>query len=141
MRYGFKRTFLEGLEVNKTEFRELLIKGEDSIASGCISGMSTFSRHIIQTFPVSKWRKQRLDNWKILYEVFHESQWAKLLTPSSNEAIPFSCIIIFHSQAHCERVRLDLIKRRVYPAVLWPTQGALLSGTPKSRTAFTLIIL
>ena len=133
-----KKLYLEGYPVEHETFEKLFASGEDDIASGTISGMSEWSKALLDSFPLLQWREQRRENHLTLSEALSSISWVRVLQRQSfTDACPFSGILLFDSHERREWIRERLIKARVYPAVLWTLDKPCLLGIPDEALVFS----
>jgi dTDP-4-amino-4,6-dideoxygalactose transaminase len=128
-----KRLYLEGRDVEKSAFRALSTAGESVIAAGAISAMTPWSMEMIRGFGVTAWRQTRRRNFNTLSGALSGVSWLTVLTPSRDDACPFSVVIVTDSPQRRNRLRERLIEARVYPATLWPLEEAVLEVPHEHR--------
>ncbi len=115
-----KRMYLDGHPIEKAEFRALAIAGEaeiDRVAgfggpSGP-QGISRLSAALIPCMPLVARRAARERNLAALAE-------ALVGAPGIELFLGGFAILVCDTAARRERLRLGLIERRIFPAVLWP---------------------
>lgn len=115
---SLKSSYLEGKDIDKSIFREILISTEDKIGNLEMSGMSIKSMDMLHGFNIKEWYSYKKQNW----EFIRNSQ----LFPIDISAVenhpkntPFSIVLKFVSKEHRESSRKRLIDLSVYPAILW----------------------
>lgn len=123
-----KKYYLEDLPVQKQVFRDLFIRGEESIASGEISAMSPWSKELLKTFPIDNWRKTRIRNYLRLVDIVKSCESLKVPVANPGEKCPLSVPLLFDTSARRDYVRERLIEHSVYPAILWELDNALVEG-------------
>jgi hypothetical protein len=106
-----KATYLDGGDVDKQAYLDLAAGAEfDGVRPGSISA---YSRAALNTFPVHRWRAQRMANLAAFAEVGVER------LPST-----FGVVLRYPDREAREAARRALIAQRIYPAVLWDLTGA-----------------
>lgn len=126
-----KKRYLEGDDISKPDFLELYRSGEEQIASNDASGISVWSRNLLNTFPIQQWRQKRLDNYRVFARALENQPFVRLLMPESEDSsCPFSCLMLFDSPDTRDFVRMRLLERDVYPSVLWPLHEPAIQGIP-----------
>jgi hypothetical protein len=139
---ALKALYLEGAFDDKELFRRLATSGEDRIAEGDLSGMTTWTRALLLTFPVRPWRGRRRENHRVLSSALSGIPWVKVLQPmSEGDECPFSGILLFDSVERRDHVRERLMASRVYPAILWPLESPVLPGVPPEDVDFSCRML
>jgi hypothetical protein len=113
-----KRAYLEGLSVEKDAFRARARSGEQAMGAGEISGMAASSRARLSTLPSGRWRARRAANLAAFRAALGKLPGARLLDA------PFAATLLFDKPAVRDSVSQALRAHRVYPAVLWPLEGA-----------------
>jgi len=127
-----KSLYVNGHDVGKDVFRNLLTAGELGIASGPISGMSEWARNMLHTFPISLWREKRRNNHRVICNELSHLPWLSILGEDDTEgSCPFSAVLIFDTTARRDFVYKALIQSRIYTAILWPLERPAIDGTPE----------
>jgi hypothetical protein len=121
---AWKRQYLEGLPVDKQQYRRRAEASEAAVGEGEISGITPLSRERLPALPARAWRERRARNLAVFRSALGEVPGVSLL-----EA-PFAATLLFDSPARREHVRAVLVAARVYPAVLWPLQSYPYPGVP-----------
>jgi hypothetical protein len=121
-----KRLCVHGHAIDKAVFRELATAGEEAIASGEVSGISPWSRETVRAFGVGAWRQSRRRNFETLTRALSDVPWLNILEPASDDACPFSTVVVVDTPARRDRLRQHLIDNRIYPATLWPLEETVL---------------
>ena len=120
-----KAIYLNGGPVEKDEFRKHLVAGEQALAEGEISGMPAHTMTLLNEFPALEWRECRRRNFETFASKFANDD-VRVLRPDPG-ATPLSIVLMTSNHALRHALRLELISRRVYPAILWqleePTLG------------------
>ncbi len=125
-----KSLYLKGCDIEKECFRKQAIKGENQISSGEISGMTEASKIMIDCFPLLRWRKKRQQNFRFLVKKIKDISWCCVPKLTNNSNCPFSVVLLVDTAKRRENLLLALVKRNIYPAVLWSLE--------KSVTKFTI---
>ena len=136
-----KALYLKGHAVEKELYRELQIAGEQGIASGPVSGMLDTTVALLSIFPVNAWRVARQVNHRQLIEKLFGIPWVRVLKPRVDDACPFTAILVFDCQKRRDHVRRRLIENRIYPAILWPLEEAVLPGIPSAHVDLSRRVL
>jgi hypothetical protein len=113
-----KSEYLGGADVGKDTYLRLFASMEQEFGHCEPARISAFSRDLIRSFPVHKWRRQRLRNIDCLTEALGASSRLAVL-PST-----FGVIALFESRHQRDEARLWLLRARIYPAILWPMESA-----------------
>lgn len=122
-----KKYYLAGMPIQKNEFRNLAISGENDIGLQDVSSITPWSKEILQTFPIAGWRRKRRKNFHAFVDKAREYEWVNI--PDSKEVFcPFSIPLIFDSQGRRDYVREKLIEHSVYPAILWDLSKTVVDG-------------
>jgi hypothetical protein len=128
-----KAMYLDGLPIEKAEYRALAQRGERDLAVPRPSSISPVARAILHSFPVDSWRRARATNHAVLTSMIAGVAWARVVSPVLDDAVPFSCILVVDSARLRERVRRRLGEANVYPAVLWPLEQTVLPVGDEAR--------
>ncbi|MEQ9324684.1 MAG: hypothetical protein RIF41_36300, partial [Polyangiaceae bacterium] len=123
-----KALYLAGAAVDKPSFRAEAVGGERVIASGDISGITSWSEQLLASFPVTDWWSQRKRNHACLAQIVEGLPGVELLFPTLEESCPFSAYLVFDSPARRGRARSALCEQSVYPAVLWTLEEPVVAG-------------
>lgn len=128
-----KAMYLDGHQVDKSAYRALALQGEDGLCVPGVSAISDVAGALLGSFRVDVWRQARAANHAQLVSLLAQLEWARVVRPAHNTCVPFSFILVVDSAARRERVRMRLIKERVFPAVLWPLERTILPVHPEVR--------
>lgn len=128
-----KSLYLNGHQVSKSSFRQLLDAGEGQIARGPISNMSTLSSALVDVFPFEAWRRARRQNFTRLAEGLRGASSFEVLRPSDPRGAPFAAACVFSDADSCAAAHAKLRARDVYPARLWPLDDPALDGVPREH--------
>jgi len=131
-----KAMYLDGHPVEKADYRALALRGERGLAAAGTSAMSDVARAVLRSFPAESWRRTRAENYGLLHSLVAGVAgvgWARVLEPAAGAGVPFSFVVVTDSAERRERVRLRLIERSVFPAVLWPLERTLLPVGDEAR--------
>lgn len=127
-----KQLYLDGYPIGKNVFRQLATAGERHIASGKISGMSSWALDLLYSFPISSWREARCSNYQVLLDCLNDLEWVTMLqSPNAADICPFSVILIFDSHQRRNHIRQRLIDVNVYPSILWSLEEGVVNGIPE----------
>jgi len=125
---ALKHLYLTGRVAEKTTFRELVLSGEERIASGEVSGMPFITRTLLTGFNAAEWRKRRSENYRVLIDALGGLPNLKPLSPSSADAVPFGAVLVLPSARCRTDLRQRLIESNVYPALLWSMESPAIDG-------------
>jgi hypothetical protein len=115
-----KARYLSGEATSKDLFRGSLLAGEAEIASGAVSS-------ILSEFPTESWRATRRTNAEHLRALVAGIRGVEMLD-WSEDATPFSAILVLPDRAARDHLRSHLIQSSIYPAILWPVAESELDG-------------
>jgi hypothetical protein len=107
---NLKAAYLEHGTGDKQTYLDLFAAGEQCFRHGVPGGMSEYSSAALRTFPIERWRAQRIANIATLTASLSGLD----IVPST-----FGVVLRFPSAEVRDLVRAGLIARRIYPAVLW----------------------
>ncbi len=128
---SLKSLYIQGGAVKKDTFRPLLIDAEKEIAKGALSGMTDWSKDLLSSYPVDRWREKRRINHRCLSYNLSDLPWLTVPVIADEKGrCPYSGIIVFANAGLCSYVRDKLIKTDIYPAVLWPLEKSIVKGIP-----------
>lgn len=107
---NLKAAYLRQGSGDKQTYLDLYAAGEECLQQCTPGEMSAYSRAALRTFPIERWRAQRIANIAALTAAL-----------SGLDLIPatFGVVLRFPSAGVRDLVRAGLIARRIYPAVLW----------------------
>ena len=116
-----KQIYLSDGQVSKSEFRKAAIAVEEEIGGKTgISGVSAISRQFLSTLSVTKLSQCRAENFEIfrkLAPLSVSNYLARKKFPPG--CYPFSIVFLFDTENQRDRIRDNLIKNRIYPAIFW----------------------
>jgi hypothetical protein len=130
-----KALYLQGHSAEKEAYRALADGAERALAAPGVSAMSPLARAVAAAHPVERWRRARSANHAALSSRLGDLGWATVLGPAPEGGVPYCCALALDSHARREGVRRRLVAERVYPAVLWPLEGARLRVHREARAA------
>lgn len=120
-----KTKYLNGGDVEKAKFRSGFVDTEPFFDTAPVSSLDRNTKEFLCSFDVQDWYQKKIENWELLSDI--RKSGVHVLRPESQGCNPFSLILIFDIPSERDRVREELIKRKVYPAILWsipcPTDG------------------
>jgi hypothetical protein len=108
-----KSEYLDGANIEKDSYLRLFRSMEQEYAQPATARISAFSRELIRSFPVHEWRRQRLAN------IRHLSTAVRALLGLTVLPSTFGVVVRCRDHVQRERVRLTLLRARIYPAILW----------------------
>lgn len=112
-----KKSYLQEIINDKNCFRNLYLDTEKEFERLPISCIDHRSLEYISSFDVVAWYLQKSKNQKLLSRM--ELSYFKILNAENHKCNPFSCVLLFEDKEGRDQVRENLIKRCVYPAILW----------------------
>ncbi|MBN9162657.1 MAG: hypothetical protein BGO98_48680 [Myxococcales bacterium 68-20] len=128
-----KQHYLAGEPVRKDDYRARAIAGESAIGRGDPAPMSPMSRALLDLLPAEAWREARAKNHQTFAASLGEPPHVRLITATRNGVAPYSAVLCFDNRESREAVRSALVKQNIYPAVLWPIDGARAPGIPEAH--------
>ncbi len=133
-----KTDYLNGKPIHKNTFLDLTIASELKLSKGPPSGMTEWSKDLLNCFPTLSWRKQRRANYEAFAEAISGVPCLRLLHPSDNKkSCPFSAILVCDNIELRNHIRDKLILLNIYPAILWPLDEPAIHGIPKKYSDFS----
>ena len=112
-----KKLYLQGSIDDKNCFRNLYLDTEKEFERLPVSRLDDRSLEYIASFDIVTWYLQKSENQKNLARI--ASAYFKILNTENSKCNPFSYILLFEDTRRRDEVRENLIKRHVYPAILW----------------------
>jgi hypothetical protein len=129
---ALKSLYLKGHPVEKNIFRKLLVSSEQSIAAGKMSGMTDWSKGLLSTYPVDRWREKRRNNYHCLLKALSDLPWLSVAGDAIREdGCPFSAVLVFGNPSCRDYVNERLIQSGIYPAILWPLEEPAAGRLPE----------
>jgi hypothetical protein len=118
------------------------VSGENGIvfdqATVDISGMTEWTQNLLNTFPLEHWRMARQTNHRTLSACLAGVPWLSVLQPvRTEEACPFSGILVFDTMARRNFIRQCLIAAQIYPAILWSLTEPVVPPIPVRHIDFS----
>lgn len=132
-----KSLYLDGHDVGKPLFRELLDKGEQQFAEASISTISPLSGVLMDIFPFETWRSVRRENFKRLAEGLADTSHFEVLKPADSREAPFAVVCVFRDAHSCAAAHRLLVARDIYPSRLWPLDKPALEGVPPEHVSLS----
>jgi hypothetical protein len=126
-----KAAYLAGKSVSKKTYLQLYQHAEEHYRGGEPGEMSPFSQAMLPTFPLTRWREQRLAN--IATSAALRDLLQVRVMPST-----FGIVLRCESHALREHIRTELIAANVFPAILWDLTG---NDVPRSHAQLSRHIL
>jgi hypothetical protein len=123
-----KHSYLNGLAVNKDDYLQLSIEGQNELDDETNSVVSAFTKNILNFLNLEKYRQQRASNISKFIQLNIKNPslyWQPLFDSWSAETVPFNSIIICSNQQIRDSLRKYLISHNIFPAIHWrqPDQG------------------
>jgi hypothetical protein len=134
-----KAAYLAGGAVEKDAFRTRSLEGERQIATGALSAPLPMTRTMLTGFPVDAWRATRGDNHRAFTTALGQPRGTRVLAPEPG-ATPYTVNLVFDSHELRESIRARLITSKIYPAVLWAMDHAVVE-VPSDTHALSRRIL
>ncbi|MBX3260959.1 MAG: hypothetical protein KIS78_14690 [Labilithrix sp.] len=129
-----KQRYLAGEPVSKDAYRARSVAGEGAIGRGEPAPMSPLSRALLDVLPVGAWRAERAQNHRAFAAALGQLRRARLLTARDDErVVPFAAVLCVDDAETRDALRARLVEERIYPAVLWPIDGARAPGIPAAH--------
>lgn len=110
---ALKRSYLDGAPVDKARYLELFAAAEAGLRSTTVSDISDYSRAALRVLPMVELRRHRTTNAARLTARLRD------LPGITAHARTFGVLLEFDHADQRDAVRQGLIRRSVYPAVLW----------------------
>lgn len=129
-----KSLYLQGAAVAKETFRQLATQGEANLAGGQVSGMPAGTRSLLDALPTHSWRARRACNHSFLKEQLSELGWRVL--PVEEGGVPLSLIVVLSTSEQRATLQAELVRRRIYPSVLWPLDKPRVGDIPGVARSF-----
>ena len=114
-----KQHYRAGLPVDKGTFREMLINGETLLGTGEPRGMHPFSKALLESICPLALGKRRRENYEILINSYPSLRRYTPATHLPPKQTPFAVVLVFESLLAREHAKAALIKRNIYPSILW----------------------
>lgn len=113
-----KKMYLNGEFNDKDYFRNIYINTEKRFDSLPISTMSYLNIALLHTIDVVKWDKMKKNNWIFLAKSLKNS--CNFLIPENlGNTTPFSFVLVLDDEKERNKIKEELIKQSIFPAVLW----------------------
>lgn len=137
-----KALYLNGNYVEKEIFRKLALHGEAGFDKSGIGGMSPWSRALLPILLCKSWRQCRIRNHRTLTRSLDACGDVRVMGAIRGPGIaPFSGIIVCRNAEVRERLRRELIRCNIYPAVLWSLEQPLLGPIPTDQVQLSRTML
>lgn len=128
-----KAQYLGGEHVEKATFRELLDRGERGLYGPHPSGITPWSRALLDTIPFESLEQARRARFARLVAALPGLPGYEVLHPAAPGLVPFSAFFVFDRAGARDAVHRDLVDQRVYASGLWPLDDPLLPGVPEAH--------
>jgi hypothetical protein len=126
---ALKAMFLKGQPIDKDDYRSIFLLGETEMGVGPSAAPSPYTQSYLGAFRPVEWRRARRANFNAFAAHASDGPRCRLLLPSSSDCSPNLCVLVFERPNDRARVREELVREKVYPAVHWPMERPALSGT------------
>jgi hypothetical protein len=108
-----KAAYLNGSPLRKEQYLPLYAAGAAELGLTTVSGISDFSREALRILPAALLRRRRIDNAAELASGLPDLAGVRVHVRTFGVVLEFDCA------QRRDAVRQGLIRRSVYPAVLW----------------------
>jgi hypothetical protein len=133
-----KRLYLGGGDVGKESFRPLYALTEQTLHDPGPSAMTPWSKALLHNLPLSAMRARRLTNGEVLRQALEDAGELDIITTGLSERlVPFSCVVALPARSIRDNVRKELLRERIYPAVLWPLDQPAVAGIPHAAVSLS----
>lgn len=113
-----KTLYLSYNRISKEVFRSIYTSTEENFENLPICSIEKFCKIQIDTFDIRDWYEKKKENWKSLLALEYEN--ISIIRPENLlNCNPFALILKFNSLEKREAFRNNLIRKQVYPAILW----------------------
>lgn len=137
-----KGIYLRGYPVDREIHEQLSGAAEDHMSSGDVSGMPEWIRGLLHCFPARDWRERRRDNCRTVSRVLSDLPWLKVLEADrEGGTCQLAGVVVFDSPERRDRVRHELLDRRISLPVLWQLDDPAMSGIPEKHHRFSKTVL
>lgn len=137
-----KDSYLRGENLEKKVFRLLAVEGEKGIGMGLPSGMSTWSRDLMENLPLAAWREQRKENHLRLSALLAGLPGARVLeSQKDDQGCPYLVVMIFDHPEGRETLKRELVSNRIYPGTHWSLDKPAIDGIPANHLDLSRRIL
>lgn len=126
--YLLKDLYLQGHDVDKATYRELLARGEDRMTGGPPAPISVLARELLRVFPLTAWAEHQR---RLFEHGLRHLPSVRVLRPRDPAATPFGFAVVFADARQRDRVRERLTEERVYCSALWPLDEPRHPGVPE----------
>lgn len=118
---SLKADYLKGVDICKDRFLAVFGETEDMLDRMPLSDMSRTSKLIVSELDMVEWNRRKRENYHRFVSGLKKSDAYEIVAPSygCDGSTPFSVILLFRSMLIRDEVRRRLIKRCIYPAILW----------------------
>lgn len=114
-----KQAYFQGSDVDKETYRKLDLQSEELMLQGNLSGISVWSRTMLERLPLNFWHKARLCNYVAFKGAISASDKVSIIGPKTVPS-PTVALIQLPSRKIRDLLRQRLINEKIYTAVLWP---------------------
>lgn len=147
-----KARYLRGEAVEKPLFRSLLDRGESTLHGAEASGITSWSRAVLEALPFAALEEARGARFGELRARLPEREGYRVLAPAGGPGAlpaadpagpgdadaapaPFSALVVFDEAEARDRVHRALVEGRVYASRLWPLEAPVLDGVREEDVA------
>lgn len=123
-----KHSYLNGMEVNKNDYLQLSIAGQNILDDATNSVVSVFTKNVIRLLNIEKYRQERASNISKFIELdlqYPSFYWQPLFDSWNKNTVPFNSIIVCLDRQIRDSLRKYLISQNIFPAIHWrqPYEG------------------
>lgn len=118
-----KRAYLQGFVADKSFYRQQEIASEELLSEGTPSGISTWSKVMLDRFPYETFRLARVNNYSSFRIAMATFDKVEVLGPEILD-VPAMAIIRLGNMMLRDTLRARLNEENIYTAVLWPIRDA-----------------
>lgn len=111
-----KLKYLNGEKIDKNIYRKIYIETEEYFGKMQPCHISSLDMEYVTKLDINAWYKVKKNNWNTLKLAL---DGLCILIPEDDFSNPFSLILLFNDSEERNRVRANLINRKIYPAILW----------------------
>ena len=112
-----KADYLNDKFHQKDLYRSLYIETEQQIESLGLSGIDSKSLYILEHLDLKKWLNVKKTNWQVAFDLL--GKYDLLYVSDGKNKIPFSIVVKCNSEEERDSLKIYLVQRNIYPAILW----------------------
>jgi hypothetical protein len=119
-----KQHYRAGIPLAKSVFREFLLRGEALLGAGAVGGIHPHSASMLGCLSPDRIAERRRENFATFCKRAPLLQKFSPEKQTASKNTPFSLVLIFDTQCERERVRTGLMRRCIYPSLVWSLPNA-----------------